>query len=361
MAEATAASAWSLRLKPYQQSCNRRALGELIVTLGSLSLVWLLMLRAHDLDVYWVSLLLAPLGGLLLMRVFVLQHDCGHGSFFTSKAWNDRVGSLLGVLTLTPYDYWRRTHSIHHSASGNLDRRDFGDIDTFTVAEYQALSAWGRLGYRIYRHPAFLFLLAPVLQFFVKHRYPSDAPDTWRKEWRSVRWTNLGLIALVGGMAWALGPARFLAVTLPLPMIGAPLGIWLFYVQHQFEGAYWRRDQDWDYYQAALMGSSFYDLPGILHWFTANIGLHHIHHLDSRIPSYRLQACLAGVPELDEVPRLSMWQSLRCMGLKLWDEDAGRLVGFRGLPARREVMDEVGELVSAATEERDAVSQGPTR
>ncbi len=333
MSESTA-QIWSARLAPYQRSSHLRAFLELLVTLVPLVGVGAAMLGAWDAGRLWLWLLLSPVGGLLLMRVFVLQHDCGHGSFFPSKKWNDRVGSLLGVLTLTPYSYWRRTHSIHHATSGNLDRREFGDIDTLTVREYLALSPARRLGYRIYRHPVFLLLVAPYLQFFVKHRFPTDAPAAWRKEWASVWWTNLGLVLFVTGMMAWLGPVRFLAVALPMPLIGSPLGIWLFYVQHQYEGAYWRRDGDWDFREAALAGSSYYDLPAILHWFTGYIGLHHIHHLDSRIPCYRLRDCLRAIPELAEVPRLGVLESLRCMGLKLWDEEQGRLVGFAEVHAR---------------------------
>ncbi len=237
---------------------------------------------------------------------------------------------------LTPYYYWRRTHALHHGGSGNLDRRGFGDVDTITVDEYLARSFWGRLGYRLYRHPLVMLGLGPAYIFLVKHRFPYDIPFSWRKEWRSVMLTNLALavIALVAHLTIGLVP--FLMVQLPITLFSATIGIWLFYVQHQFEETYWEGERHWDFHQAGIAGSSYFELPAALHWLTGNIGYHHIHHLASRIPNYRLRACMEENPELHQVTRLTIAESFRCAGLKLWDEQNHRLISFREL-ARRAV------------------------
>jgi omega-6 fatty acid desaturase (delta-12 desaturase) len=277
---------------------------------------------------YWLTLALALPAAGLLVRLFIIQHDCGHGSFFASRRLNDLVGSLIGVLTLTPYQYWRRTHALHHANTGNLEHRDFGEVETLTVAEYKALSRWGKLRYRVYRHPLVLFVVGPVYQFVVKHRAPWDAPRSWRKEWRGVMLTNLGLAAILAA-AWAtVGLERFLLVQVPITLLSGTLGVWLFYVQHQFEDTYWENPPEWAFHDAALEGSSFYDLPRVLDWFTGSIGFHHVHHLASRIPNYRLRQAMREVPELSHVTRLTLRDSLATVRLKLWDEERSRMVGF---------------------------------
>jgi omega-6 fatty acid desaturase (delta-12 desaturase) len=245
------------------------------------------------------------------------------------------LGFVLGVLTLTPYAYWRKTHAIHHATSGNLDHRGFGDVTTLTVKEYLALTRWRRLRYRLYRSPLVLFGLGPVYEFILRHRFPVPLSRSWRREWASVFWTNLAILAVVAMMWKTIGIQAFLAVQLPITLLAGSAGVWLFYIQHQFEDTYWEKDDAWDFHEAGLEGSSYYDLPGILHWFTGNIGVHHVHHLSSRIPNYRLRQCLRENPELQQVTRLTLWGSLKCARLKLWDEERRRLVDFRHLGSIR--------------------------
>jgi omega-6 fatty acid desaturase (delta-12 desaturase) len=280
---------------------------------------------------YWITLVLAIPAAGFLIRLFIIQHDCGHGSFFRSRVANDTLGFVLGVLTLTPYGYWRRTHAIHHATSGNLDQRDIGDVTTLTVREYLGLSLWKRLRYRLYRNPLFLFGIGPVYLFVLRHRFPPNLPRTWRRGWASVFMTNLVILVVIVGMWRAVGFQAFLMVQLPITVIAATAGVWLFYIQHQFEDTYWEKSDTWSFYAAGLHGSSFLDLPRILHWFTGNIGVHHVHHVCSRIPNYRLLECLRENPELKQVTHLTLWKSLNCIRLKLWDEDGRRLVGFRHL------------------------------
>jgi omega-6 fatty acid desaturase (delta-12 desaturase) len=261
----------------------------------------------------------------------MIQHDCGHGAFFRHRLANDWVGRVIGVLTLTPYDFWRQSHDVHHATSGNLDRRGIGDVDTLTVNEYLAQSRWGRLCYRLYRHPVVMFGLGPAYLFFLRHRLPFGLMHKGWLPWLSTMATNLGILLVAGGTIWAVGIGAFLLVHLPIMLLAASLGVWLFYVQHQFEDTFWAGDKAWNVREAALRGSSHYDLPFILRWFTANIGVHHVHHLCSRIPFYRLPAALRHNPDLAKVGRLTLGQSLSCVRLVLWDETARRLISFREL------------------------------
>ena len=238
------------------------------------------------------------------------------------------------MLTLTPYDFWRRTHAIHHSTSGNLDRRGTGDIETLTVHEYLALSRWGRLRYCVYRHPIIMFGLGPAYLFIVRHRLPFGLMRGAWQPWLSTMATNVAIAALVATMIWLVGVVPFLLVHLPIMLIAASVGVWLFYVQHQFEDTAWAHDRTWNLHEVALHGSSYYDLPGILRWFTANIGVHHIHHLCSRIPYYRLPLVLRDYPDLSGIGRLTLVQSFRCVRLVLWDEGQQRLVSFREVRQR---------------------------
>jgi len=318
---------WSARLAAYRKPDTRKSIWQLGSTALLFAAAWLLMYLTLSVS-YWLTLLLVIPAAFLLVRLFIVQHDCGHGAFFRSARAADIVGSILGVLTLTPYHYWKKVHGMHHATSGNLEHRGFGDIDTLTVDEYLARSRWGRFKYRVYRHPAVLFGIGAVLQFFVRHRLPTIVPRHWTRERRSVLWTDVGLAAYIVSMGLLIGFGQFLLVYLPLMMLSASIGVWLFYVQHQFEPTYWEHDERWVYDDAALVGSSYYRLPRLLQWATGNIGLHHVHHLNPRIPNYRLEQALRSVPELQRVTTLTLWQSIRCVRLALWDERAKRLVGF---------------------------------
>jgi omega-6 fatty acid desaturase (delta-12 desaturase) len=315
-------------LQRFTQPNVRDSVVQLLNTVIPFGVLWFLMLRSLTVS-YWLTLVLAIPAAGLLVRMFIIQHDCGHGSFLPRQSVNNAIGFVIGILTLTPYGYWRRIHSIHHATSGDLDRRNYGDITTLTVQEYLTLSRWRRVQYRLYRHPIVLFGLGPAFLFLLKHRCPYDLPLSWTREWRSVALTNLAIAAVAGLMAWAIGWRAFLLVQLPITLLAGTMGIWLFYVQHQFDDTYWNRHDEWDYREASVRGSSYYALPAVINWFTGNIGVHHIHHLNSRIPNYRLHDCLRANPRLQNVTRLTLRDSIRCIKLKLWDEDSGRLVGFR--------------------------------
>jgi len=327
-----AARYWNKLLAPYSKADNRKAWFQVATTGLLFAATWLLMLWSLDVS-YWLTLLLALPAAGLQIRLFIFQHDCGHGSFFGSTKLNNALGGIIGVLMLTPYHYWQRTHAIHHATAGDLDRRSFGDVETLTVNEYLALSRWRRVGYRLYRNPFVLFLLGPIFQFIIKHRLPLDVPRSWKRERASVLKTNLALLAILI-VAWlTIGIKSLLLIQLPITFLSGAIGMWLFYVQHQFEDTYWRNNPEWSFYDAGIQGSSFYDIPAVLHWFTVNIGFHHVHHLASRIPNYRLKQCFYEIPELQRVTRLTIFQSLRSARLHLWDEAEKRLVGFRALRA----------------------------
>lgn len=318
---------WNRVLAPFKKADTGRAVFQLLNTAIPFAVLWGVMLWSLDVS-YWLTLALAVPAAGLQVRLFIFQHDCGHDAFFPSRRANNVLGFLLGILTLTPYHYWRRTHAIHHATSGNLDRRELGDIVTLTVREYRALGFWRRLGYRLYRNPLVLFVVGPMYQFVIKHRFPWDAPWKWKKEWTSVLWTNVGIGVVLTTAALTIGLKSFFLVHGPIFLISTALGIWLFYVQHQFEDTYWKRQEDWDFHLAGIEGSSFYDLPRVAHWFTGNIGYHHLHHLSSKIPNYRLRETMEQIPDLQHVTRLKVFESLKCLGYRLWDEESRRLVGF---------------------------------
>jgi omega-6 fatty acid desaturase (delta-12 desaturase) len=325
---------WTRILNSYRRSNHMRSIAELMITALPLATLWTAAWFAFSFGHAWASLLIAiPAAGFLL-RLFMIQHDCGHGTFFAKRRTNDWVGRVIGVLTLTPYDWWRRTHAIHHATTGNLDRRGIGDVDTLTVQEYRARSQGGRLKYRLYRHPLVMFVVGPAYLFLLQHRLPVGLMRDGWQPWISTMATNVAVALIVAVLTWFIGIKAFVLVHLPIMLLAATAGVWLFYVQHQFEQTAWARDESWNLHEAALYGSSHYDLPVLLRWFTANIGIHHVHHLCSRIPYYRLPNVLCDHPELREVGQVTLLQSFRCVRLVLWDEAQQRLVSFREIRAR---------------------------
>jgi omega-6 fatty acid desaturase (delta-12 desaturase) len=330
---ASEARSWTRILASYREPNYVRSILELAITISALVLFWILMWEALSVG-YWLCLLLAvPTAG-FLVRLFMIQHDCGHGAFFRYRTVNDWVGRTIGVLTFTPYDFWRRTHALHHSSSGNLEHRGIGDITTLTVQEYLALSPWRRFGYRLYRHPIVMFGVGPAYLFILQFRLPIGLMRGGWVPWLSTMATNLAIAIVVALMMWLVGVGPFLLVHLPIMLLGASIGVWLFYVQHQFESTFWAHDREWDLHEAALRGSSYYDLPKILRWFTANIGVHHVHHLCSKIPYYRLPSVLRDHPELSCVGRITLVESFRCIRLVLWDESRQQLISFREMRHR---------------------------
>jgi omega-6 fatty acid desaturase (delta-12 desaturase) len=328
-ASASAAAAhWKAVVARFSKPDARRASWQIVNTIGSYLAVWGLIWWSLSVS-WWLTVPLAILAGALLIRVFIIFHDCGHGSFFASRAANTFWGGVTGLLTWTPYYHWRGEHAIHHGATGDLDRRGVGDIWTMTVREYVEASRWKRLGYRFVRNPFVLFGLAPLVLVAVLQRFSRAGADA--RERRSVWTMNAAIAATVFGMMWLLGPVTYLVVQLIVLLVAGSVGIWLFYLQHQFEDAYWERGEDWEYVAAALRGSSFFALPRVLQWFSGNIGFHHIHHLSARIPNYFLEACHRSDPMFAGVMPMSLWRAMRTVGLRLWDESSKKLVGWRQL------------------------------
>lgn len=324
---------WRALVAPYQEPDLRRSLWQAANSILPYLLLWALM--AWSLRVsYWLTLALAVPAAGFMMRVFIIFHDCGHGSFFKSQRANAIAGSITGVLTFTAYHYWTRDHAIHHATAGDLDRRGVGDVDTLTVKEYLALSPGRRLIYRVMRNPLIMLGIGAPLVFLVAHRIAR--PGVGGRERNSVIWTNLALVGIVVLLSLAIGFEAFLLVQLPIVMLGTAIGVWLFYVQHQFQGVYWRRHADWNYLDSALQGASFYKLPRVLQWFSGNIGFHHLHHLSPRIPNYNLERCQVENSAFECIRPLTLRTSLNSLRLRLYDEDRGRMVGFGELKQLRQ-------------------------
>lgn len=315
-------------LKAFSRPQPWRSLVELAITLVPFLLICGGLLVAVEAG-HLIALMLTVPAGLLLLRLFLIQHDCGHGSFFSGRLANDWLGRSLGVLTFTPYDCWRRSHALHHAGTGNLDGRGFGDVDTLTVREFRERGRWGQLAYRVYRHPLVLLGLGPAYLFLLRHRLPIGLMTAGRVYWVSAIATNVVTALLLAGLAIQFSFVTLVLTLLPVLLIAASTGVWLFYIQHQFEEAHWESSPAWSFHEAALHGSSHLDLPPILRWFTANIGIHHVHHLASRIPYYRLPEALEAHPHLKTLNRFTAMETLPTWRLALWDEDKRRLVSFR--------------------------------
>ena len=328
------ARAWTRILGPYRAPKIGRSVVELLVTAVPFALLWALMWAALGVG-YWLCLLLALPTACFLMRLFMIQHDCGHGACFRRRATNDWVGRVIGVVTLTPYGFWLRAHALHHANAGNLDHRGSGDIITLTTDEYCAQTPLQRLVYRLYRNPFVMFGVIPTYLFVLHNRLPFGLMRSGPQPWLSTMGTNAAIAGVVAMLIWVMGVGPFLLVQAPVVVISASIAVWFFYVQHQFEDTLWAHDGDWSFHEAALNGSSHYELPPALAWFTGNIGVHHVHHLSSRIPFYRLPEVLRDHPQLASRGRLTFLQSLRCASLAVWDERQKRLISFRELRTAR--------------------------
>jgi acyl-lipid omega-6 desaturase (Delta-12 desaturase) len=332
---ARSARDWVQVLAQYRSPSTIRSIWELAVTMAIYAGLWIAALVA--LKLHWsVAFVIALLNGPIIVRLFAIQHDCGHGAYFANRHVNDWVGRALGVLTLTPYDVWRKQHAVHHSATGNLDRRGIGDVLTLTVTEYRARGWRGRLAYRMYRHPVVMFGLGPAWLFVFNNRLPMGLMTAGWRYWVSSMVTNAAVIATLILLYLVGGWGAIFAVWLPTVLMGATIGVWLFYVQHQFEAAHWDREEDWNIHDAAMHGSSHYVLPQPLQWLTANLGMHHVHHLYSRMPFYRMPEVLRDFPPLAAAQRMTIRQSLVNVRLHLWDEHGRRLLTWaqaRALPA----------------------------
>jgi omega-6 fatty acid desaturase (delta-12 desaturase) len=324
----TNTAVWKGLVAEYQEPSTPRAVWQMVNTLGPYALLWYLLYRSLTIS-WWLFIPIGVLAGAFLVRIFIIFHDCGHGSYFRSRTANNVVGFITGVLTFTPYYHWRWEHALHHANSGHLDKRGIGDIWTLTVQEYLEASRWKRFAYRLARNPIILFLIAPLYIFLIRQRFPSA--DANKRERQSVLWMNLAILGMVVGVSAIFGVKAYLLILVITWGFAGGAGVWLFYVQHQFEGVYWERGDDWDYTAAALQGSSFYKLPKILQWFSGNIGFHHIHHLSSRIPNYNLERCHKAAPLFQQVKPVTFFGSFKSLTFRLWDEKRGKLVSFRHL------------------------------
>jgi omega-6 fatty acid desaturase (delta-12 desaturase) len=319
---------WRQAVAPYQQSDLRISLWQVFTSIPPYLILWYLAYRSLEVS-YWLTLPIAALAGLFGMRCFIIFHDAGHGSFFRSQRANDIIGIITGIITFTPYYAWRHSHAVHHATSGDLDRRGVGDIWTLTYEEYQKLPLWKRIFYRVYRNPFFIFVVGPVIDFVVLQRLPWVNASIKAREKNSVTWTNLALLGIVIVASLTIGLKAYVLVQLPIIAFAASFGVWLFYIQHQYENVYWERHEEWDFATAALYGSSYFAMPRILQWFTGNIGFHHIHHLSPRIPNYRLEDCHNENEMFRQIAPLSWRESLKSTFIiRVWDEDRHKMIGY---------------------------------
>ncbi len=317
---------WQQAVAKYQQSDIRRSVWQMFNTITPYFILWYLAYRSLEVS-YLLTLPITFLAALFVFRIFIIFHDCGHGSFFKSKKWNDTVGFLTGIITFTPYYAWRHSHAVHHASSGDLDRRGVGDVWTMTYEEYQQQPRMTRIAYRLYRNPFVIFVVGPTIDFVILQRLPSVNASEKPREKNSVHITNLILLGIFLGMGFTIGFKEYILVQLPVIAFASSIGVWFFYVQHQYENVYWERHENWDYATAALHGSSYYELPKILQWFSGNIGFHHIHHLSPRIPNYKLEECHEQ-NEIFQVEPLTLRTSLKSLHIRLYDEDRHKMIGY---------------------------------
>jgi len=325
------AKSWQAIISKYNKPRIRRSIWQIINSLGVYLLLWVLMVQTLKVSL-WLTLPLILLASGFLVRIFIIFHDCGHGSFFHSRKLNVIVGKLFGILVFTPYHRWTDNHRTHHQTVGNLDKRGLGDIWTLTVDEYLEKSLWKKFLYRLFRNPIFLITFGGPMNFVIMNRFSSS--EMTRKQRLNVYFTNIVLLVLAVGVSWLIGWQSFLLIQLPIIYIAAIGGVYLFYLQHQYDEVYWCRNDEWDYKKMALEGSSFFKLPAILQWFTGNIGFHHVHHLGPTIPNYNLVKCHKENPIFQDVKAITFFKSFRSLKLRLWDENSQRIVSFRELRLR---------------------------
>jgi len=325
---------WQGIVSKYAYPETWRSLWQVFNSVFPFFVMWYLMYRSLEIG-YWLTLILAVFAGGFMTRMFIIFHDCCHGSFLRTMKANDRLGLVLGVLVLTPFYQWKHSHAIHHATAADLDRRGIGDVYTMTIEEYLAAPWYRKIGYRIMRNPIILFTVGSFLVFTVTHRFWEK--EAGKRERSSVIWTNIAIAAVVGWLILEIGWVAFLLVEVPILLITCGAGVWLFYVQHNFDPTYWERHAEWEFFNAGMDGSSFYKLPKILQWFTGNIGFHHIHHLSPRIPNYKLEECHNENPVFQIEP-LTFRKSLKSLFFRLWDEKEKSLVGWGALKKYRTQM-----------------------
>lgn len=316
---------------PYEKNNRNASVRQLINTLVPLVLLWSGAYFSLSIS-YWLTLLFAIPAAGFVIRTFIICHDCTHGSFFKSRRANDIIGTITGVISLVPYRQWKRSHSIHHASSSNLDKRGIGDIWIMTVDEYTEASFLKRLYYRIYRNPLVMFGLGPIAVFMIQYRF--NAKGARRKERMNTYLTNVSIVGLYSLLIWAIGWQAFLIVQLPIAFVAGFLGIWLFYVQHQFEDSYFENESDWSYVMAAVEGSSYYKLPKVLQWITGNIGFHHVHHLSPKVPNYNLEKAHNATPPLQKATTITIKTSLKALNFRLWDEENKCFISFKEVKSR---------------------------
>jgi omega-6 fatty acid desaturase (delta-12 desaturase) len=318
---------WRQAVAAYQDSDLRKSLWQIVTSIPPYFVLWYLAYLSLEVS-YLLTLFISVFAALFGMRVFIIFHDCGHGSFFKSRRANNLVGVITGIIVFTPYYAWRHSHAVHHATAGDLDKRGAGDVWTLTYDEYVILPRWKRIFYRIYRNPFFMFVVGPTIDFVILQRLPWVNVSEKPREKNSVVITNLALLAIVIIMSLTIGLKEYILVQLPIIAIATSIGVFLFYVQHNYENVYWERHEEWDYARAALEGSSFFKMPRILQWFTGNIGFHHIHHLSPRIPNYNLENCHYENPIFQEVEAMTIRTSLKSLRVRLWDEDRHKMIGY---------------------------------
>ncbi|UJF33554.1 fatty acid desaturase [Paenibacillus hexagrammi] len=313
-------------IAPYEKTDTKSSIRQIVNTIGPLLLLWYGAYLSLTVS-YLLTLLIAVVTAGFMVRTFILFHDCCHQSFFKSRLANDILGTITGVLTLVPYQQWKHTHAIHHATSSNLDKRGTGDMWLLTVDEYAESPLWRRIAYRIYRNPVVMFGLGPIAVFLIEYRF--NRKGAKRKERINTYITNISIIALYALLSWAIGWQAFLMIQVPIFMVSGLLGIWLFYVQHQFEDSYFENEEEWSYVQAAVEGSSYYKLPKVLQWITGNIGFHHVHHLSPKVPNYNLEKAHDATPPLQRATTITVSTSLKSLRYRLWNEQSKQFVTFK--------------------------------